>query len=53
MRRFDYILCVIEPDETSRPALGRAVALAESNQAGLTVVRVMSLGFATPVTAAG
>lgn len=41
MRRFDDILCVVRPDETSGPALARAVALAGSTQAGLTVVQVI------------
>ena len=35
------ILCVIEHDEASRPALDRAVALADNNQASLTVVDVI------------
>lgn len=41
MRRFKNILCVIEHGEASKPALDRAVALAENNQASLTVVDVI------------
>lgn len=41
MRRFKNILCVIEHGEASKPALERAVALAENNQASLTVVDVV------------
>jgi nucleotide-binding universal stress UspA family protein len=41
MRRFKNILCVIEHGEASRSALERAVALAETNQARLTVVDVV------------
>ena len=41
MQRFQNILCVIERGEVSTPALDRAVALAESNQANLTVVDVI------------
>ena len=41
MRRFKDILCAIEHGEASRPALDRAVALAENNQASLTVVDVI------------
>jgi len=38
MRRFKNILCVIEHGEASKPALDRAVALAENNQASLAVI---------------
>ncbi len=41
MQRFKNILCVIEHGEVSKPALDRAVALAENNQAKLTVVDVV------------
>ena len=41
MRRFKNILCVIEHGEASKPALDRAVALAENNQASLTVIDVI------------
>jgi nucleotide-binding universal stress UspA family protein len=40
MQRFKKILCVIDHGEASKPALERAVALAENNQAELTVVDV-------------
>ncbi len=40
MKRFKNILCVVEPKETYKPALERAVTLAENNQADLTVVNV-------------
>ena len=38
MRKFNNILCVMELGEDSKPALDRAVKLAEDNQANLTVV---------------
>jgi len=38
MKRFKDILCVVEPGGACESALGRAVTLAENNQAGLTVV---------------
>jgi universal stress protein E len=41
MKRFKNILCVVTPEETCRPALARAVSLAVSNQAELTVAVVM------------
>ena len=41
MQRFKKILCVMEHGEASKPALERAVALAENNQAELTVVDVI------------
>ena len=41
MKRFNDILCVVESSETDKPALERAVALAENNQASLTVVEVV------------
>jgi len=41
MQRFKKILCVMEHGEASKPALERAVALAESNQAELMVVDVI------------
>jgi len=41
MQRFKNILCVIEPSEARNAALERAVALAENNQASLTVVDVL------------
>jgi len=43
MRRFKNILFVVEPGEACRPALARAVMLAENNQASLTVVDVATL----------
>ncbi len=41
MQQFKNILCVMELGEASRPALDRAVTLAEDNQAALTVVDVL------------
>jgi len=41
MQRFKNILCVMEHGEASKPALERAVALAENNQAELMVVNVI------------
>jgi len=41
MQRFKSILYVIEPGEAGKPALERAVTLAENNQASLTVVGVI------------
>jgi len=41
MKRFKDILCVVEQGETCKPALDRAVTLAENNQANLTVVDVI------------
>lgn len=40
MQRFKKILCVMEHGEASKPALERAVALAENNQASITVASV-------------
>ena len=40
MKRFKDILCVVESGKTARQAIERAVALAENNQANLTVVSV-------------
>ena len=40
MKRFRDILCVVEPGDTSKDALARAVTLAQNNQASLTVVSV-------------
>jgi len=40
MKRFKNFLCVVEPGEACKPALARAVTLAENNQASLTVVDV-------------
>ena len=51
MKRFRDILCVVEPGDTSKDALSRAVALAQNNQAGLTVVSVadtVKAGFGMP-----
>jgi len=62
MNRFKNILCVVEPVEACRPALERAVRLAENNQAGLTAACVipritagigMPDGLATPVMPEG
>lgn len=41
MQRFKNILCVIERGQVSKPALERAAALADSNQANLTVIGVI------------
>jgi nucleotide-binding universal stress UspA family protein len=41
MQRFKSILCVMEHGEVGKPALDRAVTLAENNQANLTVVDVV------------
>ncbi len=41
MKRFKDILCVVEFGKSVQPALDRAIALAESNQANLTVVEVV------------
>ncbi|VAX07824.1 Universal stress protein family 1 [hydrothermal vent metagenome] len=41
MRRFKNILCVVISEQAYKPALQRAVALAEQNQARLTVVDVI------------
>lgn len=40
MKRFNDILCVVEPGEASKSALERAIVLAENNQASLTAVEV-------------
>ncbi len=40
MKRFNDILCVVETGKACKPALERAVTLAENNQASLTVVDV-------------
>ena len=42
MKRFKNILCIVGADEKSVPALERAVALAENNQADLTVATVVA-----------
>jgi nucleotide-binding universal stress UspA family protein len=42
MRRFNNILCVVEHGKEGKPALDKAVTLAEHNQAKLTVVEVIS-----------
>jgi nucleotide-binding universal stress UspA family protein len=41
MQRFKKVLCVLEHGEASKPALERAVALADNNQAELMVVDVI------------
>lgn len=41
MKRFKNILCVAQTGEACKPALERAVMLAENNQASLTVVDVI------------
>ncbi len=41
MKRFKDILCVVDLEKACEPLLERAVALAESNQADLTVVDVV------------
>jgi nucleotide-binding universal stress UspA family protein len=43
MKRFQDILCVVEPGEKSRDALARAITLAQNNQASLTVVVVAEI----------
>lgn len=51
MPHFKNILCVIAPEEASRPTLERALTLAENNQAALTVVDVIphiSVGYGLP-----
>ncbi len=40
MKRFTNILCVVTPGAGCKPALERAVTLAENNQASLTVINV-------------
>ena len=42
MRRFNNILCVVEHGKEGKPALDKAVTLAEHNQAKLTVVDVIT-----------
>lgn len=42
MTRFSNILCMLTPDEVDRPTLERAVSVAQSNQARLTVVDVIA-----------
>ncbi len=41
MQRFKNILCVTAPDSANVTALERATALADNNQARLTVVEVI------------
>lgn len=41
MKRFNNILCVVEPGKECKPALERAVTLADNNQARLTVITVV------------
>ncbi|MFW2373704.1 MAG: universal stress protein [Gammaproteobacteria bacterium] len=41
MKRFKNIVCVVESGMTCKPALERAVTLAQNNQARLTVVEVI------------
>lgn len=41
MKRFKDILCVMEPDAACQCALDRAVALAEGNQASVTIMTVI------------
>ena len=43
MKRFKNILCVVETVEACKVALERAITLAETNQANLTVVDVVEL----------
>jgi len=40
MKRFNNILCVVERGTERKPALERAVTLAENNQANLTIINV-------------
>ncbi len=54
MKRFKDILCVVETGEACKPALERAVTLAGSNQANLTVVDVVdSVGAGIEMPARG
>jgi len=51
MKRFKDILCIVEPGKECKPALDRAVTLAENNQANLTVITVaplVSVGIGMP-----
>jgi nucleotide-binding universal stress UspA family protein len=48
MKHFRHILCVVQPEESGRPTLERAVSLAENNQARLTVVDVIAPTAADP-----
>lgn len=51
MKRFKNILCVVEPWRACEPAMERAVALAQNNQAALTVISVaphVEVGFGMP-----
>ena len=41
MKRINKILCVIISEENCKPALERAVTLAENNQASLTVINII------------
>ena len=41
MKRFKNILCVVKPGKTNKPAIERAVTLAQQNQASLTIVDVV------------
>lgn len=43
MKRFEKILCVLEPGKVCKPVLERAVKLVENNQADLTVINVIEL----------
>ena len=43
MKRFKHIVCTVEPGKEYKPALERAVTLAENNQADLTVITVAPL----------
>ena len=40
MKRFKDILCIAEPGQEYKPALDRAITLAQTNQAKLTVIAV-------------
>ncbi len=53
MKRFKNILCVVEPGDHSKPALERAVSLAENNQARLTVVDVVEQAAGTNLPCEG
>ena len=51
MKRFNNIMCVVEQGAGHKPALERAVTLAENNQANLTVIAVakrVAAGIGTP-----
>lgn len=42
MERFNNLLCVVEPQDSSKAAITRAVSLAQSHQAKLTVISTLA-----------